>query len=137
MQETFEIAFDSPPGTNIAGIPINSLDLPSPYISYGLPFQESCAKHVRGGLSASRVYIIASGSLSRNTEKLDVLIYALGQENVVGVQRGMAPHSLWSEILGIVAEAKQKDVDCVVTLGAGSLTDAAKLVVFVSKSAIS
>lgn len=137
MEETFELAFDSPPGANVAGIPIQGLDLPSPCISYGLPFYSSCAKHIKKTFFAKRVYIVASGSLSQNTDKLDRLIESLGREIVVGIRKGIAPHSLWSDILSIVGEAKENNVDCVVTLGAGSLTDAAKLVTFVSTSVAS
>ncbi|KAI0138757.1 putative Fe-containing alcohol dehydrogenase [Hypoxylon sp. NC0597] len=40
----------------------------------------------------------------------------------------MKPHSLWSEILEIVDDTKKCEADLIVTLGAGSLTDAAKIV---------
>ncbi|KAH8880512.1 Dehydroquinate synthase-like protein [Thozetella sp. PMI_491] len=127
--ETYKPAFDEPPGTNLAGIPITGLVLPSPYMSYGRPYHESCVKHVRETFKASRVYIVVSGSLARNTDKLETLIDALGKETVVGVRKGITPHTPWSEILSITAECRAAKVDCVVTLGAGSTTDGAKLVV--------
>ena len=40
----------------------------------------------------------------------------------------MTPHSLWSEILEITADAKRVDADLLVALGAGTLTDAAKII---------
>jgi alcohol dehydrogenase class IV len=129
--ETYKPAFDEPPGTNLAGIPIKGLQLPSPYVSYGRPYQESCAKHIRETFHASKVYIIASGSLARNTDKLDRLIDAIGKDNVVGARKGMTPHTPWSEILAITANCRATQADCVVTLGAGSLTDGAKIVVLV------
>ncbi|KAK5117128.1 hypothetical protein LTR85_009059 [Meristemomyces frigidus] len=98
-----------------------------PHISYGLPLSQACVKHVSSTFNASRVYIIASGSLSRNTDYVQQLEAALG-ERVVGVRRGMTPHTLWSEILQITAEAKKGDADLLLTLGAGSLTDAAKII---------
>lgn len=134
--ETFEAAFTSSPGTNLAGIPVGHLDLPGPSISYGLPYQTACQKHVKQTYNASKVYIIASASLSRDTDKLNVLIEAIGQENIVGVRKGMASHSLWSEIIEVTNEARSKDTDCIVTLGAGSLTDAAKLVTFVCTAVV-
>lgn len=130
--EVYRLAFTDPPGNNLAGIPVTHLNLASPYISYGLPYQEACAKHVKDTFRASKVYIISSGSLSRNTDKLNKLIDALGKENVVGVKRGLTPHTPWSEILQITAEAREAKADCVVTLGAGSITDGAKIVVLVS-----
>jgi alcohol dehydrogenase class IV len=133
-KETYIAAFDEPPGTNLAGIPIKGLQLPSPYISYGRPYDESCAKHIQETFHASRVYIVASRSLSQNTDKLDKLIEAIGKDKVVGVRKGIIPHSPWSEILSIAAECRTAEADCIVTLGAGSLTDSAKLVVLVKPS---
>ena len=37
-------------------------------------------------------------------------------------------HTYFSDVLDIVNKAKDCDADCLVTLGAGSLTDAAKVV---------
>lgn len=129
--ETHEAAFTSSAGEDLAGIPVSHLDLPGPHISHGLPYQLACNKHVKQTYNASRVFIIASRSLTQNTDKLSLLLDELGQDNVVGVQKGMASHSLWSEILQVTAQARSKNADCIVTLGAGSLTDAAKLIVFV------
>jgi alcohol dehydrogenase class IV len=129
--EVFKAAFSSSLGSNLAGIPVTHLDLPGPTISSGLPYEAACAKHIKNTYNASRVFIIASRSLSRNTDKLDLLVDAIEEDNVVGIQIGMISHSLWSEILSVSQEARSKNVDCIVTLGAGSITDAAKLVVFV------
>ncbi|KAI5198018.1 hypothetical protein E4T39_06984 [Aureobasidium subglaciale] len=98
-----------------------------PHISYGIPFHESCAKHVNETFNAERVYIIASGSLARNTDNIQKLENALG-DKVVGVRRGMTPHTLWSEVMEITQEAREAKVDLVVTCGAGSLTDGAKVI---------
>lgn len=131
--EVFEPAFTSPPGTILAGLPLTNLRLPTPNISHGLPFHEACAKHVRGTFKATRIYVVASRSLAANTGTVDKLADALGQSNVVGVKRGISPHSPISEILQVAAECKQGQVDCLVTLGAGSITDACKIVVFVGR----
>jgi len=98
-----------------------------PKISYGLPFYEACAKHVTETFNASRVYIIASKSLSTQTDNLEKLKTALGSK-VVGVRVGMTPHTLWSECLEVAEECRKLNADLLVTLGAGSLTDAAKIV---------
>ncbi len=131
-KETYRPAFTDPPGKNLAGIPISNLRLPTPYISYGLPYHEACAKHIRDTFHASRIYVVASRSLAANTDKVDRLVSAIGEERVVGVRRkGITPHTPWSEILEISAECKALEADCVVTLGAGSITDGCKLVVLV------
>lgn len=130
--ETYEVAFADPPGTNLAGIPTTNLKLFSPYVSHGLPYDVACAKHVSETFHAKRVYIIASGTLARTSDKVERLITAIGKDNVVGVRKGMTPHTPWSEILSITGECRKLDVDCVVTLGAGSTTDGAKIVVLVT-----
>jgi alcohol dehydrogenase class IV len=98
-----------------------------PEISYGLPFPEACAKHVEETFDASRVYIIASKSLSTNTDALKRLEEILGAK-VVGTRIGMRPHTPWSDILFIVNEARPLNPDCIITLGAGSLTDGSKII---------
>lgn len=47
---------------------------------------------------------------------------------VVGVMKGVKSHTYYSDVLKIAKEAKETQTDCLVTLGAGSLTDAAKMV---------
>ncbi|KAK5686217.1 hypothetical protein LTS10_002333 [Elasticomyces elasticus] len=127
--ETYRPAFTDPPGTNLAGIPISNLKLPTPYLSYGLPYDEACAKHIKETYKASRVYIVASGTLASKTDKVDRLVKSIGKDLVVGLRKGITPHTPWSEILQIAAECRQAEADCVVTLGAGSITDGCKLIV--------
>ena len=106
-------------------------DQGSSYISHGLPYPEACAKHVAETFHASRIYVLASGSLSRKTDAVDRLNAALnkivGNGAVVGVMRGIRPHTYYSDVLCITKEAKEFRADCLVTIGAGSLTDAAKV----------
>jgi alcohol dehydrogenase class IV len=131
--ETFQDAFTELPGTNLAGIPVKGLVLPSPYVSWGIPYYESCAKHVKDTFHASRIYIMASASLSKNTDRVEKLKDALAENGVeiVGVGTGIKPHSPWSQTLKMAEECRAGGVDCVVTLGAGSTTDAAKVLVLV------
>ena len=130
FHETFRPAFDEP-AANLPFMPIDPSLLPTPNISYGLPYPEACAKHVHNTFHCSKVYIICSGTLSRDTDALERLIAALGKEYVVGVKKGMVSHTMWSEIMEIMTEAREAKADCLVTLGAGSLTDGAKIVVMV------
>lgn len=103
-----------------------------PIISYGLPFPQACAKHARETLRSSRVYVICSGSLSRTTDVLERLEAALGKEHLVGVRRGMKPHTMFSELLEVAADVERSRADCIITVGGGSLIDAAKYIPFVS-----
>ncbi len=104
-----------------------------PIVSYGLPFPETCAKHVETTFKASRVYIIASGSLARNMDALTRLQNALDGK-VVGTRMGLKPHTQLDEVLEMIQEAESLDTDIIVTLGAGTTSDAAKIVAFVSET---
>lgn len=106
-----------------------------PHISYGIPFHESCAKHVKDTFNAERVYIIASGSLSRQTDNIKKLDKALDGK-VVGIRYGMTPHTLCSEVLEIIHDTRKAKADLIVTCGAGSLTDAAKIIALVMFSSV-
>jgi hypothetical protein len=132
QSEVYRPAFADPPGTTVAGLSTKNLRLSSPHVSYGLPYQEACARHVHTTYKASRVYIVASGTLSRESNRVDTLVKAIGKDKVAGVRQGMTPHTPYSEILQITAAAKEANSDCLVTLGAGSITDGAKMVALVS-----
>lgn len=106
-------------------------DRPRPLLSYGIPFPTAAANHARNTFKASRAYVICSGSLARNTEALSQLKAALGEKTIVGVRVGMKSHTQWSEVVEIVRDARQTEADILVTLGAGSLTDGAKIVALV------
>jgi hypothetical protein len=130
--EVYKPAFAEPPSSKVSGTAETS-SLVSPYVSYGLPYAEACVKHVTKTFKASRVYIIASGTLSRETDRLEKLIEALEAKGVkvAGVKKGMRPHTPWTQIIEIANEARAGNADCIITLGAGSLTDGAKIVVLV------
>ena len=98
-----------------------------PNISYGLAFTRAVTHHVETTFHASRVYIIASKSLAANTDALSKLQDALGNR-CIGTRIGMAPHTLFSDIISVVNAARPLNPDCIVTLGAGSLTDGSKVI---------
>lgn len=107
-------------------------DRDAPLVSYGLPFAAALLQHGDAAFRSSRAYLICSGSLARRDGFLDGPRATLGSR-LAGVRIGMRPHTHWSEILEIVRDARQCNADLLVTLGAGSLTDAAKIVSFVSR----
>ena len=102
-------------------------------VSFGLPFPEACLKHINETFHASKIYIICSGTLAKKTTQLKDLQKALGGK-VVGLRIGMTSHTLLSEILEVVQDAKKFDPELIVTLGGGSLTDAAKIIAVVRSS---
>jgi alcohol dehydrogenase class IV len=113
--ETYKLAF---PGKS------------KPYLSTGLPFPEACAHHITNTYHASKVYVIVSNSISKTTN-FESLKIALS-EKIVAVRRGIKPHTPWDDVLEIVKDIKEKKADVIVTLGAGSLTDGAKVIALVS-----
>ncbi|KAI8627371.1 putative Fe-containing alcohol dehydrogenase [Xylariaceae sp. FL1651] len=111
-------------------------DAPTPLLSYGLPFTRSLLRHANDTFHTSKLYVICSGSLAKNTSYLDDLRQQLG-DKLVGTRVGMRSHSLWSEILEVVEDVTRCEADCIVTLGAGSLTDAAKIASFAVANSVS
>lgn len=104
---------------------------PKPLVSYGLTFVEACQKHVETTFHASRIFIISSGSLAKNTDVLSTLQSTLNGR-VAGTRIGMKPHTLFSEVVEVVRDCRKVNTDLIITLGGGSLIDAAKLIAFVS-----
>ena len=96
------------------------------FISYGLAFQEAVAKHVEHTFHASRAYILASKTLAETTSALRDLEGALAGR-VVGVKTGLRAHTSWNDVLAMKRECEEAKVDVIITLGGGTLTDAAKL----------
>ncbi|KAF2166488.1 hypothetical protein M409DRAFT_66535 [Zasmidium cellare ATCC 36951] len=112
--ETYRLAFPTLP----------DIENP-PWVSYGRSHHEACAHHVKNTYNAKRAYIIASGSLSRNTDEVEKLKIALG-DRLAGVYPGFKPHTPWDEVLEASKDAKEKGADCMITIGGGSLVDGAK-----------
>lgn len=106
---------------------------PKPHISTGLPFHTACAHHITNTYHASKVYVIVSNSISK-TANFAKLQEAL-EDKIVGVRKGIKPHTPWDDVLEIVKDIREKEADIIVTLGAGSLTDGAKVISFVHLNA--
>ncbi|KAK4222789.1 iron-containing alcohol dehydrogenase [Podospora fimiseda] len=101
---------------------------PKPWVSLGVPFAEACAHHASLTFRAKRVYLIISSSISK-TPALRSLKAALG-DNIVGIRYRIRQHVPWPDVLEVAVELRDLDADLIVTLGAGSLTDAAKVASF-------
>jgi hypothetical protein len=105
-------------------------------ISYGLPFPEACAKHAEKTFHATRILILSSATLARSSSAVTDLQAALGRK-VAAVKVGLRAHTYFSEIFALAEECRMMGVDLIVTLGGGSLTDAAKLITLVSSFPLS
>ncbi|KAJ9406604.1 hypothetical protein DTO045G8_5552 [Paecilomyces variotii] len=104
-------------------------DRPLPMLSYGLRFPEACARHVER-LGCTKTYILSSKSLATKTDALDRLQKSL-EGKLVGIFVGISSHTPLTEVLKVIEDVRNLGgVDCLITLGGGSVTDAAKVVRF-------
>ena len=77
-------------------------------------------------LNASRVFLLVSRSLNRNTDEIAKITKALGAR-FAGVHDGMPAHGPRSAVLAAAAAAREARADLIVSVGGGSVTDAAKV----------
>ncbi|MGA9865925.1 MAG: iron-containing alcohol dehydrogenase [Acetobacteraceae bacterium] len=95
-------------------------------VIYGTPFAEVLAGEV-ARLDARAVYVLASGTLARETDTLERLRTALGNR-LVGICSRIGAHTPRVDVVAAANEARAAKADLLVTAGGGSVTDAAKMV---------
>ena len=95
-------------------------------VVFGRPAAETVAEEARR-TGAERVFVMASGTLNRSTEEVAKLRRALGNR-CAGVFDRMPPHTPRQSVIEAAAMARDAGADLIVTLGGGSVTDAAKAV---------
>ena len=95
-------------------------------IIYGAPFAQALAQEV-DTVGAQRVYLLASGSLSRDTDAVQQVLQVLGPRSV-GVFDAMPAHTPRTAVVQAALQARQARADLILTLGGGSVTDAGKMV---------
>ena len=78
-------------------------------------------------LGATRVFILASGTLNRDTDEVDKLMTALGPR-FAGLCDHMPAHSPREAVLACADQAREARADLLVTFGGGSATDGGKVV---------
>lgn len=95
-------------------------------VVFGKPAAEAVSELVsRHG--AQRVFLMASGTLDRQTDEVEKLRRALGNK-CVGTFARMPAHSPRSAVIAAAEQAREAHADLIVTLGGGSITDGAKAV---------
>ncbi|KAK0390076.1 hypothetical protein NLU13_3649 [Sarocladium strictum] len=99
----------------------------TPRVSSGLRYPEAVLAHCQRDMPSSRIFVICSKSLATKTDALQRLQKILGHR-IAGVRVGISSHTPLAEVVETVDESRDLDIDCIVTLGAGSITDAAKIV---------
>jgi alcohol dehydrogenase class IV len=95
-------------------------------VHYGKPAAPAVAEIVET-LGAGRVLLMVSGTLNRETDEIEKVRHALGNK-CVGTFDRMPAHSPRSAIVAATRQAREAKADLIVTLGGGSITDAAKAV---------
>ncbi len=99
---------------------------PMDRVIYGVPLAEALADEVR--LRDSRaVYVMASGTLARQTDVIDSVRDVLGNR-LAGVCAKIGAHTPRVDVVAAANEARAAQADLVLTVGGGSVTDAAKMV---------
>jgi len=97
-------------------------------IVFGKPFVEALREEA-DRLSAERIYVLASGTLARETQCIEELRTALNGK-IAGVYDRLRPHVQRDDIIEATAEARAANADLILTVGGGTPTDAAKMVSF-------
>ena len=95
-------------------------------VHYGKPAAQSVAELAKAH-GAERVFLMVSGTLNRETDEIEKLRRALGN-NCVGTFDKMPAHSPRSAVIAAAEQAREAKADLIVTLGGGSITDGAKAV---------
>ena len=95
-------------------------------VVFGKPFAEALAREV-DRLDARAVFVLASGTLSRETDLVERLRQMLGNR-FAGLCAKIGAHTPRDDVAAAANSARESGADLIVTLGGGSVTDAAKMV---------
>lgn len=95
-------------------------------VIFGKPVAEA-APALLDRLGASRVFIMCSGTLNRETSAVSDLAAALG-DKVEGIFDDMPAHTPREAVIAATKAARAAKADLILTFGGGSVTDGAKAV---------
>lgn len=97
-------------------------------VVFGRPAAEA-APEIAERMGAKRVFILASGTLNRETAVVSAVAEALGPA-FAGLFDRMPAHTPRSAVVAAANEARAVGADMILTIGGGSVTDGAKAVRF-------
>ncbi|MEC7397375.1 MAG: iron-containing alcohol dehydrogenase [Pseudomonadota bacterium] len=97
-------------------------------IVFGEPLIEAVQKEA-DRLSVERIFVLASGTISRETPCIEDL-RATMKGKIAGVFDRLRPHVQRDDVIAATAEARAVQADLILTIGGGTPTDAAKMVSF-------
>jgi maleylacetate reductase len=104
-------------------------------VIYGRPFTEAVREEVEKA-DAHAVFLLASGTLDRETDLVGQIKAALGNR-FAGVHAKIGSHTPRVDCVAAANAARVAGADLIVTLGGGSVTDAAKVVAMCLANGIS
>jgi maleylacetate reductase len=95
-------------------------------VIYGSPVAEVLGAEV-DRLNARAVYVLASGTLNRDTDEVTTICRVLGNR-CAGVMAKIGAHTPRADVVDAANAAREAGADLLLTVGGGSITDAAKMV---------
>src|ERR1700722_12525393 len=99
---------------------------PMERVIYGIPLVEALAQEIER-IGANAVYVLASGTLARQTDVVDRVRGVLGNK-LAGVCAKIGAHTPRIDVVAAANAAREAGADALLTVGGGSVTDAAKMV---------
>jgi maleylacetate reductase len=99
---------------------------PMERVIYGVALAEALDEEVNR-LDARAVYVMASGTLNRETDVVDSVRRVLGNR-FAGICAKIGSHTPRIDVVAAANEARAASADLLLTVGGGSVTDAAKMV---------
>ena len=99
---------------------------PMERVIYGMPLAEALAQEVER-IGANAIYVLASGTLTRQTDVVDRVRGVLGNK-LAGVCAKIGAHTPRIDVVAAANAAREAGADALLTVGGGSVTDAAKMV---------
>jgi maleylacetate reductase len=99
---------------------------PMKRVIYGTPLAEALAQEIER-IGANAVYVLASGTLARQTDVIDRVRDLLGNK-LAGVCTKIGAHTPRNDVVAAANAAREARADALLTVGGGSVTDAAKMV---------
>jgi maleylacetate reductase len=95
-------------------------------VVFGEPYAEALAQKV-DQLDARAVFVLASGTLTRDTDRVEQIRRILGNR-MAGLCAKIGAHTPRTDVVAAANAAREAGADLLVTLGGGSVTDGAKMV---------
>jgi maleylacetate reductase len=99
---------------------------PMERVIYGIPLVEALSQEIER-IGAKAVYVLSSGTLARQTDVIDRVRDVLGNK-FAGLCARIGAHTPRDDVVTAANAAREAHADALLTVGGGSVTDAAKMV---------